>query len=488
MFARRLLSIVIAIGLVVLLSSCVTPGHRERIAAAERVDQFLRNGVDHGFSGAVLVAVDGQIVLNQGYGWAVKDDATPFTPDTVFSIGSVTKQFTATAILLLSEQSSLSLEDPITRFFTDVPVDKRDITLHQLLTHSSGLPHDIGSDFEQTSTEAYFATLLQQPLLFEPGVKHNYSNAGYSILARVVELTSGQDYEAFLAKHLFGPAGMTQTGYFLPTWHDANLSHGYTRNIFDRGSMIHRFREDGLVSWHLKGNGGIHSTQNDMYRWYMALVTNTILSPALTRQLTTPYIVEAAGGDSYYAYGWAIFSSDRDTRIVSHNGGNGAYFHDFLWLPEDDAVIIFSTNAASRQVELAWTIEKMLFDPVFVPKPVKKNVYQFVLDFTSEQSISEAPTLASMLRADYRREIADPDTLNRLGYRLLESGSEQNNRWALNLFALNMTLFPEMPNVWDSLGDGYLAIGETELAIGAYDAAVRLGMSDSKEKIDALKH
>ncbi|MEL7296109.1 MAG: serine hydrolase, partial [Pseudomonadota bacterium] len=253
-------------------------------------------------------------------------------------------------------------------------------------------------------------------------------------------------------------------------------------------SMIQRFREDGAVSWHLKGNGGIHSTQNDMYRWYLALVNNTILSLALTRQLTTPYIVEAEGGDSYYAYGWAIFKSDRDTRIVSHNGGNGAYFHDFLWLPEDDAVIIFSTNAASRQVELAWTVEKMLFDPHFVPKPLIKNVYQFVLDFTAEQPISEASTLAKKLRVHYGPDIAYPDTLNRLGYRLLGSGTDKDNHWALDLFALNKTLFPEMPNVWDSLGDGYLAIGEIELAIGAYDAAVRLGMSDSKKKIDALKH
>lgn len=466
----------------IILASCSTQSAVDRTNPSARIDSYLQAGVENGFSGAVLIAKDDEIILNKGYGLANKGEATPNTPDTVFDIGSVTKQFTAAAILVLSDQDKLRVDEQISRFFPELPADKKNITIHQLLTHTAGLVDSFGDgDFDHISQNEFFEKLFTTSLLFEPGEKHEYSNAGYSILARIIELTSGQEYEVFLSEYLFRPAGMHRTGYLLPDWQGFSLAEGYIRNVMERGTMVGRYQSDGKVSWNLKGNGGINSTQHDMYLWHQALDNNTVLSKELTTKLTTPYVPELEGGSSYYAYGWAIYTSDRNTKIVSHNGGNGAFFHDYLWLPEDDAVIIFSTNAASRQVDLAWSIEEMLFDQSYDPEPIIKNVYQFVLDFVPEISASESAKLESILRSQYSTEIGSPEALNRMGYMIMRSG--QNLEWAVEIFKLNAKLFENEGNVWDSLGDAYRGTRQNAEAIQAYENAVRFGAEGSKEKI-----
>ena len=465
--------------------SCAKQPATEQNNPSMRVDSYLQASVENGFSGAVLIAKDDKIILNKGYGFANKSNATPNAPDTVFDIGSVTKQFTAAAILLLSDQGKLNVDDPISNFFQDLPADKKDITIHQLLTHSAGFIHSFGGgDFDHMPEKEFFETLFAIDLLFEPGQKYKYSNVGYSVLGRIIEMTSGQKYETFLSEHLFQPAGMYHTGYLLPDWKDLSLAQGYIRNVMERGTMVGRYQDDGKISWNLKGNGGINSTQNDMYLWHQALKHNTILSKALTTKLTTPNVHKMMNGRGYYAYGWGIYASDRDTKIVSHNGGNGAFFYDYLWFPDEDTVILFATNAASRQVELAWSIEKILFDEKHTPKPIIKNVYQFVFDFVSENSATESVKLEAVLRSQYSDEIGNSEALNRIGYMIIRSG--ENLEWAVELFALNTKLFENDGNLWDSLGDAYRAIGHKAEAIQAYEKAVELGTESSKGKITEM--
>lgn len=467
-----------------LLAACATPDQKRFEYSVERIDQYLQDGVENGFSGALLIAMDGEILLNRGYGLANKSREISVSPNTVFTVGSVTKQFTAAAILKLSEQGKLRVDDQIDRFFETLPEDKKTITIHQLLTHTAGLRHSIGSDFDQTDPDVFFTQVFKSELLFEPGERHAYSNLGYSLLARIIEVTSRQPYEAYLSNVLFQPANMHQTGYLLPDWLEESLAHGYQRNVIDRGTLIERYRSDQQVSWHLKGNGGIHSTQNDMYRWYQALRTNAILSEELTSSFTKPYVLEQENGVSYYAYGWAIFSSDRQTKVISHNGGNGVFFHDYLWLPEEDAVIIFSTNASSRKVEVAWTIERMLFDTLYQPTPIIRNIYDFVVRYAHENSPDDAGALRGILAETYAEEIANASTLNRLGYILLDQPEQAE--WAVALFEMNSTLFAGDANVWDSLGDGYVAIGQVENAIDCFRKATKLGSDSSAPKLREL--
>jgi len=186
--------------------------------------------------------------------------------------------------------------------------------------------------------------LFDTDLLFTPGEKYEYSNSGYSILGRIIEIVSGKSYESYLKEELFEPAGMTQTGYLLPKWSSDLVANEYLYNVIDKGNHISKYQQDGKIAWPLKANGGINSTQEDMYKWYLALKNNTVLNNSSMEKLTTPHILEYEGESSYYAYGWAIFQSDRDTKVITHNGYNRINYYEFVWFPEEDALILFSTN------------------------------------------------------------------------------------------------------------------------------------------------
>ena len=450
----------------------ITPSSNDNLA--KKVDAYLTQGEANGFSGAVLIAKKGEIIINKGYGFANRAEQIANMPNTVFSTGSVTKQFTATAILKLVELNKLKLIDPIHTFFEDLPEDKKDITIHQLLTHSAGFVDVIGDgDFDYMPTQEFFKTLFDTELLYNPGERHRYSNASYSILARIIELTSGKSYESFLQEYLFEPSNMKQTGYLLPEWKNSIKAHGYARGVKDVGTMIQRFQDADKISWVLKGNGGIQSTQEDMFKWYKALKNNTVLSEASTKLLTTPYIQEQQGSDeSFYAYGWAIFNSDRNTKIITHNGSNGIFFHEFMWLPEEDVVIIYSTNAYSRNVEVTWRLEKMIFDETYEPTPIKKSPYTLVLDFIENNKASQSNELINLIKQDYGSDFEDANVLNQIGYMLLRENKTSN--WIIELFKLNTQLFPNNANLWDSLGDGYKNKGDKINAIKAYKKALEL--------------
>ena len=447
--------------------------YEDQIALKNRIDNYLSAGVENGFSGAVLVAQKGNVIINKGYGMAIKEKNIPYTTTTVSTIGSVTKQFTATAILKLVEFNKLEVTDSINKFFSNLPDDKKDITIHQLLTHTAGLVDVIGDgDFDDIPTDRFFTTLFATKLLHKPGSKYAYSNSGYSILARIIEIVSGQDYERFLNEHLFKPARMSHTGYFIPQWNEDSVASGYYRNITHVGNMLKRFEKMGKVTWALKGNGGIHSTIEDMYKWYEALKNDIILPKELFKKLTTPYIPEYKGQSSYYAYGWAIYNSDRNTKIISHNGGNALFFHDFIWLPEEDVVIILFANAGSREAEVAWPIEKMIFDKDFQPEAIKKDLYNLVIDNLDNHDSHQIDQLAAKIKKQYKSYLKNPENLNILGYNILET--KKNAELAVALFKLNTELFPNEGNLWDSLGEGYLANDQKEEAIKSYKKALEL--------------
>ena len=252
----------------------------EPTALFSKIDNYLTFGAKNGFSGAISVVKNGEVIINKGYGIANKKTNSLNNSNTIFDIGSNTKQFTATAILKLVELGKLKLTAPISTFFKNVPTDKQKITIHQLLSHSAGLLDALGRDFTEISQKDFFEQLFPSKLLSKPGEKYAYSNVGYSILGRIIEIVSHQSYEAFVNEHLFKPAGMFQTGYLLPKWNVKQISRSYNRGIFDRESAIIRYQKDGGINWHLKANGGMNSTQNDMLLWYKALKTNKILSKA----------------------------------------------------------------------------------------------------------------------------------------------------------------------------------------------------------------
>jgi CubicO group peptidase (beta-lactamase class C family) len=309
-----------------------------------RVDDYLTRLVPYGFSGAVLVAKDGVVVLEKGYGLANRAAKQPYTGDMVASIGSVTKQFTGAAIVKLEMEGRLKTSEPISKYFPNVPADKAAITIHQLLTHTAGFAGDLGGgDDEAIGRDALVAKVLATPLEARPGERFEYSNEGYSLAGAIVEIASGKGYEQYLREHLFLPAGMPHTGYQLPGWSIDALPLGYDEGGREWGRIYKRgWLPDG-PGWYLRANGGIHSTVGDMYRWHLALAKPGLLSAAALEKYQTGH-VDSLGGTERYAYGWGVEQTRRGTKVIAHNGGNGIFFTDVRRYVDEDVVIIAMTN------------------------------------------------------------------------------------------------------------------------------------------------
>ena len=328
------------------LSPAVRAQAREIVSGeiGRRTDDFLRRLVPFGFSGAVLIAKDGEILLRKGYGLADREEKIAYTADMVSCIGSVTKQFTGAAILKLEMMGKLHTDDPISKYLPDVPPDKAGITIHHLMTHTAGFRGDMGgSDEEPISRDELVARVLAAPLVSKPGERFEYSNEGFSLGGAIIERVSGQKYEAFLREHLFLPADMSETGYVMATWPVSKLPVGYRA---DGGRWGRVYRNGWLADepgWFLTANGGIHASLDDLYRWHLALERSKILSPDAVHKFQKGF-APAMGGQEQYGYGWGVSTTRRGTRAITHNGGNGFIFTDFRRYVDEGVVIIAMSN------------------------------------------------------------------------------------------------------------------------------------------------
>jgi len=272
---------------------------------AAALDSVLRGEVAKGFSGVVLIASRGEIILRQGYGLAVRQPKRPFVPSTVVQIGSNTKDFTAVDILRLQEAGKLSTKDSLGKYFKDVPADKRGITIWDLVTHKSGLPLYSGLDFEPVTRDSFIVRVMKMPLLFPPGTQQKYSNVGYSVLAAIIEQIVGDSYGGYTNKTLWQPLGMHDTGLLLANFDTLRLARGYQGGE-DNGTMLDKPHAPDGPYWNIRGNGGFLSTVTDMYHFYDVLFnTAQLLTPA-TRDLKFPADVPVAlaGSDmiSFFLY------------------------------------------------------------------------------------------------------------------------------------------------------------------------------------------
>ncbi|HEX7000974.1 MAG TPA: serine hydrolase domain-containing protein, partial [Trueperaceae bacterium] len=315
---------------------------------AEDVDTFLGRLVPFGYSGAALLARRGEILLSEGYGLADRRVEAPNTPDTVFSLGSITKQFTAAAVLKLQERGLVDVASTIDAYLPEIPPDKAKVTLHHLLTHTSGVVEYLSGDYEPLSRPEAVRIGLGAPLRFEPGSSYGYSNGGYSLLAAIVELVSGQGYEEFLNATFFAPLGMSSTGYRAPTWEGRTVARSYVDGV-DRGTNL----EKEFPSWAVMGNGEMLSTTLDMYRWHQALMGADVLSAEFKQALYSPF-------RNGYVYGRRV-TEGRHGRRAEHGGasswGSCSYFRRYL---DADLMFIVFCNRVD--------------DGVFLPGAIREHV------------------------------------------------------------------------------------------------------------------
>jgi len=370
--AARLVVPVLA---VIVAFSCLAPAwaqDRPVVSAdtGRKLDEYLSRLERFGFAGGALAVRGKDVLLLKSYGLASRARGIPLTTESVYNLGSITKQFTAAAILTLEMQGKLSVTELASKYLDGVPPDKAAITLHHLLTHSSGLESDFSpTDYVPVGREEYVRRALRSHLLFKPGEGYEYSNAGYSLLAAIVEKVSGETYEAYLTERVFRPSGMLETGYKAPKWAPDRIAHGY-RDGEDWGTIIQRIQEPDAPYWTLKGNGGLHTTLGDMLAWHRALDTDAVLSKEERAKYFKPYVAEGPRGLSHYAYGWAVSKSARGTSVVQHNGGNGIYVAEFMRFPDEDAMLFLTTTDAGLKASpVVEVLERILFGGTYALPP-----------------------------------------------------------------------------------------------------------------------
>lgn len=310
----------------------------------KNLEKYLQSLEQKGFSGTILIAKNQEIIKHRAYGMRNKAKGLKNQKSTIFDIGSVTKQFTAAAILKLEMQGKLSVGDPISKYFAEIPRDKKGITIHQLLTHTSGLVASVGNDYEEISEKDFLNRVFALGLKSPVGQKFRYSNVGYSLLSIIIEQVSGISYEAYLNEALFNPAGMQNTGYMLPSWDSNSIAKGYSKKKEHKKPNEEHWGQDGPFL-NLKGNGGILSNTEDLFKWHKALLSNSILDEKAKEKYFYPHTPEDASGESFYAYGWVNMPFGPNKTAIWHNGGNGIFFADFWrFIQEDIAVIVLSNK------------------------------------------------------------------------------------------------------------------------------------------------
>jgi CubicO group peptidase (beta-lactamase class C family) len=325
-----------------------------------RVDTYMKAAVEfEKFSGSILIARDGHPIVSRGYGWANAELEVPNAPNTVFRLASLTKQFTAAAILLLQERGKLKTTDRLCVHLPDCPESWQSITLRQLLSMTAGVPGIAAAELGPlrglpVPWDQWMEATRKKPLEFTPGSDFKYSNAGYTLLGFVIERISKMSYGDFLATNIFAPLGMTQTAYEEPTRIVMHRATGYKQLP---GEPLANVPYAELIR--LYAAGGVYSTTEDLLRWDRALQASSILSQQSMQEMVTPIRDMYPG--KRYAYG--LWTSEKFGRQeVAHGGNLAGFITYFARFPADRAsVIVLSNNGRGSSGKISHQLSAILF-------------------------------------------------------------------------------------------------------------------------------
>ena len=322
------------IGFSLLALAITLPGCAQPIAASldTLIDAYVHVS---GYSGTVLVASKGAVILQKGYGY--KDKATKAANDsnTIFQIGSITKQFTSAIILQLAEQQKLSLKDSLTKYIPDYPRGN-EITIEELLTHESGVYNYTNDPIlaqngggHPIPRDSMIARFKYKPLDFTPGQKFGYSNSGYFLLGYIIEKVTGQSYFQVVRERIFGPLHMDHSGFDFSHLQSPDKAVGYSSpESADPASIV-----DSTIAF---SAGSVYTTVGDLYRWDCGLRAGKIISQALQQQAYTPHLGQ-------YGYGWMISEVD-GKKVVEHGGAITGFISNIRRVPADETCIVVLEN------------------------------------------------------------------------------------------------------------------------------------------------
>ena len=441
---------------------------------ASKIDTLMRSLSERGqFSGSILVAENGRVIYERGFGTADIKHRVAFTPNTPVYLASLSKQFTAMAVMMLGEQHKLSYSDPLSKYFSEFPVYATKITLRNLLNHTSGIPDYVGLGLEHPglTNQDVLSTLIRQPVPgFAPGEKFEYSNSNYILLALIVEKVTGQPYKLFLQNKIFLPLGMKHTFVYDQSQQKMSRAIGYNRfgDVSDYDLLTY-------------GEGGIYSTVADLFKWDQALYTERLVKRStLDEAFTRPKLNE--GSLANYGFGWAIADYNGET-VYAHAGRYGGFNTYIKRFPKERASIIFLTNHDFKNMSaIGNALINILHDqPYTLPQ---LSIAEFVFRTYRTQGVADTVKQYRSLKqsGDATYDFSEAE-LNELGYELLGQNKTQD---AIEILKLNVEAFPSSWNVYDGLGEAYMKSGNIELAIENYKKSLELNPKNSNAE-DMLK-
>ena len=417
------------------------------------------------FNGAILVAKDGKILYRNGLGKANFQAALDFTPDTPSNIGSLTKQFTAMAIMILAERKNVSYDDSVSKYIPEFSHSAHfsKVTLRHLLTHTSGMPDygDLAIDDTGLDQKGLIAALLQKEgTLAEPGLRYRYSNPGYALLAIVVEKVSGRRFADFLEREIFKPVGMTSTFVY--------DSSGKKPSSAARGYDQFGQTDDGVPT-QVPGDGGLYSTVDDLFRWDQALYTDKLVSQSMLSEAFTPAKVKQA--TTIYGFGWNVEKKDGSDYLW--HTGSSAGFRAFIErrLTNRETVVMLTNKGNSKRQEINAAIQNILAaKPYVLPKQSgAEKLYKVIHDSGIQSALQTYDALKNAKSVDY--DLGENE-LNTLGYQLLYGDKRVTD--SIAIFKLNTEEHPMSSNAFDSLGEAFSKNGDKDRARNSYQTAVKL--------------
>lgn len=448
----------------------------------EKIENLLEKYHEYNlFNGSALVAADGEVILKEGFGMANMEYDIPNQPNTKHRLGSITKQFTAALILQLAEEGKLKLDEPISTYLPDYKGPAADkVTIHHLLTHSSGIPNYTSFEgfFEEHSRDPYspgdFVKMFADSTLqFTPGEKFSYSNSGYFLLGYIIEKVTGKPYEQVLQERILDPLNMKDTGYDHHATILKNRASGYEKN--GDGYVNAPYLDMSLPY----AAGSLYSTVEDLYKWDRALYDNKLLSEESKKLMFSPYVKD---GDGYYAYGWNItnlpIGKTKDSvKVIAHGGGINGFNTLIARFPEDENLIVLLNNTGGTKLqEIGMNINNILHGEDY--QMPKKSMAMDVYHTMSKGGAAAGVKKYKELKQDDSYAL-DEGEMNRMGYRLLQDGKIQE---AIEVFKINVEEFPDSWNVYDSLGEAYMNDGQKEKAISNYKKSIQMNPENENGK------
>jgi len=443
---------------------------------AGKIDVLMKQVYENGqFNGSVLVAENGKVLFKKGYGMANMEWDIPNTPDTKFRLGSITKQFTAMLILQLVQQGKLKLDGKITDYLPDYPRKTGDkITIHHLLTHTSGIPGytEFPGFFQNMSRNPSTPTdfvkqFADSTLLFEPGTRWSYSNSAYFLLGVIIEKLTGESYEQALQKNILDPLGMNNTGYDHYSTVLEKRAAGYEQNPF--GTMNAAYLDMSLPY----SAGSLYSTVEDLYIWDQALYNDKLLSPDLKAVMFRSHF--RANPAFHYAYGWMVATlpvSETDSAaVIQHGGGINGFNTLICRFPnERNLVVLLNNTGGAPLVPINNAITGILYGmPYDLPK--RSLAQAFVKDLIKDGEAKARERFSDLKQNQSGSYLLSEREMTGVGYQLMGMGKLKE---AIVVLKLNAEEFPQSSNVYDSLGEVYMNDGNTELAIKNYEISVKM--------------